>query len=69
MKKREPPTVLVGMQTGTATMEKGVEIPLKSRNRATKRPSNPTPGRTHQETRTERDTCTPNVLCSTVYNS
>ena len=39
-------------------MENSVEIPLKTRNRTAIRPSNPTAGHTHQETRIERDTCT-----------
>ena len=30
-----PPTLLVGMQTSTATMENSVEIPLKIANRTT----------------------------------
>ena len=33
--KRNPPTVLVGMLTGTATMENSMEIPLKTRNKPT----------------------------------
>ena len=31
--KGNPPTLLVGMQTSTATMENSVEIPLKTGNR------------------------------------
>ena len=58
MEKREAPTLLVGMQTGTGTMENNVEIPLKTGNKNAKRPSNPTAGHTQQETRTERDTST-----------
>ena len=67
-RKRNPPTLLVGMQTSTATMENSVEIPLKTGNRTALWSSNPTAGHTHQgnqnwkrhkETRTERDTCTP----------
>ena len=59
MENREAPTLLVGMQTGAATMENSVESPLKTGNKTAKRPSHPTAGHTHQETRTERDTCTP----------
>ena len=33
--KRNPPTVLVDMLTGTATMENSMEIPLKTRNKTT----------------------------------
>ena len=38
----------MGMQTSTATMENGVEIPLKTGNRTAIRASNPTTGHTHQ---------------------
>ena len=34
-RKGNPPTLLVGMQTSTATMENSVEIPLKIANRLT----------------------------------
>ena len=34
-RKGNPLTLLVGMQTSTATMEDGMEIPLKSRNKTT----------------------------------
>ena len=44
VEKREAPTLLVGMQTGTGTMENSVEIPLKTGNKNAKRPSNPTAG-------------------------
>ena len=41
-------------------MENSVEIPQKTGNRTAIRPSNPTTGHIHtQETRIERDTCTP----------
>ena len=33
VEKRNPPTLLVGMQTSTATLENSVEIPLKIANR------------------------------------
>ena len=71
-KKSSPFTLLVGMQTSTATMENRVEILLKTGNRTAIRPSNPTVGHTHQgnqnwkrhmypkETHVpQRDTCTP----------
>ena len=41
-------TLLVGMQTGIATMENSVEIPLKIGNKTAIWPSNPTVGRTQQ---------------------
>ena len=42
--KGNPLTLLVGMQTSTATMENSVEIP---ENRTAVGPSNPTAGHTH----------------------
>ena len=46
--KGNPLTLLVGMQTSTATMEKSVESPLKTGNRTALLPSNPTAGHTHR---------------------
>ena len=47
-RKGNPLTLLVGMQTSTATMENSVEIPKKTENRTAIRPSNPTAGLTHR---------------------
>ena len=47
-RKRNPLTLLVGMQSSTATMENSVEISLKTGNRTAIQPSNPTAGHTHQ---------------------
>ena len=55
--KRNSLTLLVGMQTCTATMENSVEIPLKTGNRTN--PAIPLLGIHTEETRSERDTCTP----------
>ena len=63
-RKGNPLTLLVGMQTSTATMENSVEIPLKNVNRTAIRPSNPTDGHTHRGNRTERDMCTPMFLAA-----
>ena len=41
------PLTLLGMQTGTATMENSVETPLKTENKTAIRPSNPTARHTH----------------------
>ena len=41
-------TLLVGMQTSTATIEYSVEIPSKTGKRTAIQPSNPTAGHTHQ---------------------
>ena len=51
-------TLLMGMQTGTATMENSVEIPLKTGNRTPIQPSNSTAEHIPEETRTKRNTCT-----------
>ena len=45
VEKREPSyKLLVGMQTGTASMENSVEIPYTAGNRTAIQPSNPTAG-------------------------
>ena len=46
-KKGNPLTLLVVVQTSTATMENSVEIPLKTGNRTAVQPSNPTEGHAH----------------------
>ena len=43
-RKGNPRTLLVGMQTGAATLETSMEVPQKVENRATLRPSNCTTG-------------------------
>src|SRR5574339_474505 len=58
-RKGNPLTLLVGMQTTTATMENSVEIPSKTGNRTALSSSNPMLGIHTEETRIERDTCTP----------
>ena len=58
-RKGNPLTLLVGMQTSTATMENSVEIPLKTANRTALWPNNSTAGHTHWGNRIERDTYTP----------
>jgi len=52
-------TLLMGMQTGTATMENSVEIPLKTGNRTAIDPAIPLWGIYPKETRIETDTYTP----------
>ena len=46
-RKVNPLTLLVGLQTSTATMRNSVEIPLRTGNRTAIGPSNPTAGHTH----------------------
>ena len=57
-RKGNPLTLLVGMQTGTATMEDSVEIPEKLETELPYNPAIPLPGIHTEETRIERDTCT-----------
>ena len=57
-RKGKPLTLLVGMQTSTATMENSVEIPLKTIE-LPYNPATPLLGIHTEETRIERDTRTP----------
>ena len=59
-RKGNPLTVLVGMQTSTATMENNVEIPLKKLEiELPYDPAIPLLSIHPEETRIKRDTCTP----------
>ena len=58
-RKGNPLTLLVGMQTSTATMENSVEIPKKLQIELPYDPAIPLLGIHTEETRIERDTCTP----------
>ena len=58
-RKGNPLTLLLGMQTSTATMENSVEIPLKLEIELPYDPAIPLLGIRTEETRIERDTCTP----------
>ena len=63
-RKGNPLTLLVGMQTSTATMENSVEIPLKKKKKKQEielpyNPAIPLLGIHTKGTRIERDTCTP----------
>ena len=58
-RKGNPLTLLVGMQTSIATMENSVEIPLKMEIELPYHPAIPLLGIHTEETRTERDTCSP----------
>ena len=51
--------MLVGMQTSTATMENSVDISLKLEIELPYNPATPLLGIHTEETRIERDTCTP----------
>ena len=62
------PTLLVGMQAGIATVENGMEVPQKTKNRATMYPCNPTPGHISRGKHDLKTYMHPRVHCSTVYN-
>ena len=57
-RKGNPLTLLVGMQTSTATMENSVGFLKKLEIELPYDPAIPLLGRHTEETRTERDTCT-----------
>ena len=62
-------TLLVGMQTSTASMANSMESPYKTGNRTAIQPSSPTAGHTHRENQNWKRHMYPNVHRSTVYNS
>ena len=69
--RRNPLTLLVGMQTGAATLENSMEAPQKVKNTATLQPSNCTtrylsPGYKHSDSKGHMN---PNVYSSNVHNS
>ena len=68
-KKKNPLTLLVGMQTDTITMENSMEIPLKIRNKTIIQPSNPTTGHTPWGNHNWKRHMYPNVHCGIIYNS
>ena len=68
-KKGNSLTLLVGMQTSTATIENSVEIPQKTGNRTTIWRSNSTAGRTQQGIQNWNRRMQPNVHYSTIYNN
>ena len=77
-RKANPLTMLVGMQTSTATMENSVEVPLKTGRKKKKNKtgyrtalwsSNPTAGHTHRGNQNWKGHVYPIVHRSTVYNS
>ena len=58
-RRRNPCTLLVGMQIGTATMENPTDIPQNTKNRITIWSGNLTPGHTPDKITIQRYTCTP----------
>ena len=66
-RKGNPLTLLVGMQTSTATMETSVEIPLKKKKLEIELPYDPAiphQGIHTEETRSERDTFIPMFIAA-----
>ena len=63
-RKGNPLTLLVGMQTSTATMENSVEIKKKLEIELPYDPAIPMLGIHTKETRIERDTCTPMFIAA-----
>ena len=57
------------MYTDTAVTENGMKIPLKTGNKSTIWPSNPTTGHIPWESHNSKRHMHPNVDCSTIYNS
>ena len=70
-RKGNPPTLLVGMQTGAATMESSMEVPQKTKNRATICPAIPLLGiyLEKDENSNLKRYRHSNVHSSTIYNS
>ena len=66
-RKGNPPTLLVGMQAGAATLENSMEVLQKVENRATLWPSNCTTGFYPKDTNVviQRGTCTPMFIAET----
>ena len=63
-RKGNPLTLLVGMQASTVTMENSVEIPLTTGTELPYNPAIPLLGIHTEETRIERDTCTPMFIAA-----
>ena len=63
-RKGNPLTLLVGMQTSTATMENSVEIPEKLEIELPYDPAISLLGKHTEETRIERDMCTPMFIAA-----
>ena len=63
-RKGNPLTLLVGMQTSTASMENSVEIPKKLEIELPYDPAIPLLGIHTRETRIERDMCTPMFIAA-----
>ena len=67
-RKGNPLTLLVGMWVGAATVENSVEVPYKTKNRATIWRSNPIPRLIPWEDNNSKSYTHPSVHFSTIYN-
>ena len=69
-RKGSPPTLLVGMQAGAATLENSTEVPQKIENRATLQSSNCTTRDLPKDTKTlSKGYMYLNVYSNVIYNS
>ena len=70
-RKGNPHALLVGMQTGAATVESSMEIPQKIKNGAALWPSDSTPGNLSEETRNTnlKEYKHPYGHCSIIYKN
>ena len=70
VEKREPSALLVGMQTGAATVENIMKFPLKTKNRAAFWPANSIAAIIHKESwdTHSKEPIYPNVHSSIIYN-
>ena len=57
------------MWTGTATIENSMEVPLKTKNRATVGSSNPTHGLIPRESHSSKAYMLSSIHCSIIHNS
>ena len=65
-RKRNPHALLVGMQTGAATMKNSMDVPQKVKNRTIFDPTIALLGTNPKNTKTliQRDTCTPMFIAA-----
>ena len=64
-----PPTLLVGMQIGAASVENGMEAPQKTKNRATIWSSNPTPEHIYKQNCSSKRYTNPYVHKSAIHSN
>ena len=67
--KGNPPTLLVGVEIGTATVENSMEVLERTRNKPIIWSSNPTPEYLSRENHNSKRHMYLNVHCSAIYDS